>query len=101
MITTVLYGQVTIPTNLRPGPVPFVGWNNGGVSGPLNIRNDFNDNINFFTATPSFQRMIIRGQAGFNQGFVGIGNGFVNPQSLLHIHDGGLSYLQVTNIATS
>jgi len=44
--------------------------------------------------------MIIRGQAGFNQGFVGIGNGFVNPQSLLHIHDGGLSYLQVTNIAS-
>ncbi|MEW6469358.1 MAG: hypothetical protein AB1458_10550 [Bacteroidota bacterium] len=63
--------------NTRTTGLEFLGWNNLGVSGSLNIRNDFaNQPINFLTggATLGFQRMTIR-----PNGFVGIGNGFTNP----------------------
>jgi hypothetical protein len=39
----------TTTGNLRPATgQPFLGWNNSGTSGTLEIRNDFNQPINFF-----------------------------------------------------
>ncbi|MEA3447385.1 MAG: hypothetical protein U9Q98_02895, partial [Bacteroidota bacterium] len=37
--------------------------------------------------TNNAQRMLIRGEAGTTQGFVGIGQDFSNPQSLLSVDD--------------
>ena len=59
----------------------YVGWDNTGAIGPLNIRNDFNQPIDFSTNT--FQRMYIAG-GGANFGFVGIGSNV--PTSKLHIN---------------
>ncbi|MBK8846781.1 MAG: hypothetical protein IPO27_09670 [Bacteroidetes bacterium] len=65
-----LYGQTTILGNNRPAIGPnFLGWNNLGTPGTLEIRNDLaNQPINFFTN--NLQRMTIRG----NDGFIGMNN---------------------------
>jgi hypothetical protein len=42
-------GQATNPNNIRV-PAAFLGWNGAGpFSGPLDIRNDFNNQIRLFT----------------------------------------------------
>ncbi|MCL4857633.1 MAG: hypothetical protein KJZ55_10265, partial [Flavobacteriales bacterium] len=48
-------------------------------------------------------RMVITDGAFFgNTGLIGMGNGFLNPQSQLHLYDGVFStYLQITNFATN
>ncbi|MGB3947514.1 MAG: tail fiber domain-containing protein [Bacteroidia bacterium] len=47
-------------------------------------------------------RLTVDGTAGPTQGFIGIGNNFLNPQSLLHVNDGvNATYTQITNNATS
>ncbi len=98
-----MLGQGGTPGNNRLFPTQFIGWNAGGA-GPLDIRNNFtNQPINFFAGnsggplfTPT-QRMTILGTTGF----VGIGNGFTAPQSLLHLNDGASAiYAQFTNTAT-
>jgi len=64
--------QTTITSNVRPLAPAFTGWDGTGPnSGTLEIRNDFNNNINLFTA--GSQRMTIIGATGSTQGFVGIG----------------------------
>jgi len=54
VVVFMLYGttvnaQVTVPTNVSPAGTPFVGWNGTGVVRPLEIRNNFNQPINFWT----------------------------------------------------
>lgn len=64
----------------------YLGWD-AATAIPLQIRHDAAQPINFFTA--GVPRMTIHGQAGFNQGFLGIG--LANPQFRLHIeNDGGI-----------
>ncbi len=60
--------QVTILNNVRPGGNPrFLGWDGTGTNqGNLEIRNDFDDKIDFFTN--GAQRATI-----LNNGHVGIG----------------------------
>ncbi len=100
-----LFSQVTVPTNIRPGAGPFLGWNTTGPAGPLDIRNDFNQPI--FFATNTFTRMIINnGGGGLAGGRVALGNnliGFV-PQDRLHLHHVGFNnlntYIRFTNSLT-
>lgn len=104
IFSNILLGQGGIPGNNRTGlPGQFLGYNTG-TSGPLDIRNDFNDRINFFTNTQT--RMFIDGGSGINGGRIAIGNnlpvGFV-PQSRIHIHQVGnpiplnSTYVRFTN----
>lgn len=87
--------QSTTLGNTRPGFVAYVGWNGLGPNpGPLDIRNDFAQPINFFTAT--VQRMIILDGAGPNGGFVGIGNGFATPNQRLTVWDGNMNLWSAT-----
>ena|SRR5437868_4843575 len=77
----------------------WCGWSNLTPI-PFNLEHRGTQNINFLTG--GTHRMTIRGTAtGTTQGFVGIGGTFsvvgTDPQSILHIHDGNNSYLQVTN----
>jgi hypothetical protein len=73
----------------------YAGWNTSGVVGSFDLRNDFaGQPINFFTAAT--QRMTITGTTGF----VGIGNNFTAPVSMLHLHDGSSSTFQMTNVFT-
>lgn len=45
--------------------------------------------------------MMIQGTAGSTQGFIGMGSGFTNPQSLLHLHQPtGNVFLRFTNNGT-
>lgn len=76
----------------------YAGWD-ALTPIPFNLEHRGNQDINFLTN--NVQRMTVKGSSFVNPGFVGIGNGFTTPRSLLHIHDGAFSYLQVTNIATS
>lgn len=51
-IVTRSNAQTTTTSNLRPAtgtPFPFLGWDAGGTSGTLEIRNNFNEPIDFFT----------------------------------------------------
>jgi hypothetical protein len=78
------------------------GGNNAGPPGSqpiIGTNNTWNSPLQFYTF--GIHRMQINDNTGSTAGFVGIGNAFITPQSLLHIHDGGLSYLQVTNLATT
>lgn len=63
------------------------------------------ENANLLLATGSgasnIARLTVTGIAGSTQGFVGIGNNFLTPQSLLHVNDGSnATYTQITNTAT-
>ena len=56
-------------------------------------------NMQFQTTTiVPFTRMIITSNV---DGFIGMGNSFLNPQSQLHINNGLATYLHITNIATN
>lgn len=80
----VVYGQVTQGGNIRPAtgtPFPFLGWNNVGTAGTLEIRNDFTNHINFFT--DGTQKMTILGTNDNEDGNVGIG--LVAPKARLHV----------------
>jgi len=44
----IAFSQATVPTNTRTLPLQFLGWG-GGLAGPLEIRNDFNQPITFHT----------------------------------------------------
>ncbi len=88
--------------NRRLAATDFLGWDGLGVNpGPLDIRNDFADNINFRTGPGQFLRMLMRdGGAGNNAGRIAMGNnlpdGFI-PRSRLHLHQtGGNVRLQFT-----
>lgn len=95
LISLKAYSQVTVPTNVSSAFTEFVGWSGIGTSKPLAIRNSFTGQpINFFTAAT--QRMTITGTTGF----VGIGNNFTAPVSMLHLHDGSSSTFQMTNVFT-
>ncbi len=49
-IVTRSNAQTTTTSNLRPATgTPFLGWDAGGTSGTLEIRNNFNEPIEFFT----------------------------------------------------
>ncbi len=64
--------------------VDWCGWN-AATPIPFNLEHRGTQNINFLTG--GVQRMTIRGTAaGATTGFVGIGTGFANAQSLLHLH---------------
>jgi hypothetical protein len=52
-----------------------------------------NQPLDFYTNNIARMRLLS------TNGFLGIGVGA--PQSILHIHDGGLSYLHVTNVTAS
>jgi len=80
--------------NIRPILPAFLGWNGAGPNqGPLDVRNDFNNHIAFFTAGPNNTRMRIFGN-GLSPscplgGGIGINpnpaNPITAPGSFLHI----------------
>ncbi len=74
------YGQTTQATNNRDQTSWFLGWNTSGQAGagPLNIKNDFNRPIKFFTNTS--QRAVFDSLGNF-------GIGTVAPLSRLHVFD--------------
>jgi hypothetical protein len=88
---TDLYGQGGLGGNTSFG-FNFLGFNAGG-NNPLNIRNDFNNHIAFFTAGPNNTRIRIFGNGLSSScpqgGGVGINpnpaNPIVAPGSFLHI----------------
>ncbi|MBN4077666.1 hypothetical protein JYT25_00795, partial [bacterium AH-315-C20] len=81
------FAQTTTTSTVRPATAAFTGWDGTGPNfGPLEIRNNFTEPIEFFTN--NVERMTIRGQVGFNEGFVGINEN--NPQFRLDI-DGQLN----------
>ncbi len=67
-------------------PAFYLGWGAAQLT-PLDIRHDGLADINFYTGgpLPPFQRMTIKGTGYVNPGFVGIGQGFLAPLSLLHV----------------
>src|SRR6187401_2400845 len=56
--------QTTTGTNARPSTPAFTGWDASGVSGSLEVRNDFNDNINFFTNGNQQATILANGNVG-------------------------------------
>ena len=87
LIANVTFSQSTIPGNVRPLTVAYLGWDGTGVNtGSLEIKNNFAQPINF--STGGFQQMTILGSG--NVGFVGIGKNFTSPASLLSV-DGTLN----------
>jgi hypothetical protein len=69
------YSQANVaggaPGHARVGGF-YLGWNAAGAAGTLDIKNDFNNRIDFYTNT-NF-RMKIMGGPNTTGGFVGIGN---------------------------
>lgn len=84
--------QVSVPANAGI-PANYVGWN-ALQAFPLTIAHKGNFPMNF--QTNGVQRMTIMNTTGF----VGIGQGFSAPQSLLHVNDGLGAFLQLTDAAT-
>ncbi|TNE53292.1 MAG: tail fiber domain-containing protein [Bacteroidetes bacterium] len=85
VLGTIANAQVTTPTNLSPaGGTPFLGWSGAGPGGArnLDIRNNYNLPINFFTN--SLQRISLT-----NTGSFALGLNFNNPLSLMHIDGNG------------
>ncbi|MEA3447383.1 MAG: tail fiber domain-containing protein, partial [Bacteroidota bacterium] len=91
--TPILGGQDPFPA--------YTGYSNSNTDATINdgfitgiepdgtarINQQENHNLEIYTgaANLSHTRMLIRGEAGTTQGFVGIGQDFNDPQSLLHI----------------
>lgn len=64
----------------------WAGWQNNTI--PFNIEHRGNQDINFLTgAFPGTNRMVIKGTAAANPGFVGIGSNFTNPLFQLDVND--------------
>lgn len=88
--------QVTQLNNISPSGTPFLGWNGTGIGGPrdLDIRNNYNRTINFFTN--GFQRMIINnGGIGPNDGQIAMGNNLpanFQPTARLHLYQTALCW---------
>ncbi len=83
------------------GAVAATDWCGWNAASPIsfNLEHRGTQNINFLTG--GVQRMTILGAAAANPGFVGIGNGFANPVSLLHLHrPAGNVFLRFTNNGT-
>ena len=80
------YAQVSVPSNAGL-PANYVGWNAAQLF-PLIIQHKGAQPINFWTN--NIHRMtILDGTGGASSGFVGIGNGFTDPKSRLHLHQLG------------
>ncbi len=81
-VTEISFSQVTKLDNQRPAsgtPFPFLGWDNiTGTAGSLEIRNNFNRPIKFFTNTS--QRAIVDSLGNF-------GIGITIPTTRLHVFD--------------
>jgi len=93
--------DVAGPTGHLRVPGYFVGWSPGlgSVAGPLDIRNDFTQPIDFWTN--SFRRMrITDGGSGQNLGRIAMGNNLptnFTPLSRLHLHqDAGINSIRFT-----
>lgn len=92
-------------TNLNTG----FGINDGfvlglplnSVNGIINLKENGDIRISTGSGANNAIRMTIKGTD--NMGYVGIGNNFTNPQSLLHIHENTNNevYLQISNNATT
>ncbi|MDT8411519.1 MAG: tail fiber domain-containing protein [Vicingaceae bacterium] len=90
MLETKIIAQVTNGTNTSTFNPEFLGWDNGGVSKSLQIRNDFNQEIH--TYTNNLMRMKIMpggstfiplgGQVAFGSN---LGAGFT-PVDRIHLH---------------
>src|SRR5208282_1944925 len=90
LIRSAGYAQVSISSNVARANPDFVGWDGTGLnSKSLDIKNLFTTQpINLWTS--GNQQMTIT-----SIGNVGIGNGFTNPVSLLHIN--GKLFTDTTN----
>ncbi len=78
-ITEITYAQATLQSNVRPPTAAFNGWDGTGLNpGSLEIRNNFNRPIKFFTNTS--QRATIDSLGNF-------GVGILVPTVRLHVKD--------------
>jgi len=105
LILTIFVVIASVTITKSQNPYWRAGGNTNVGPDPVSLANNFlgtaaGNNIPVAFGTNGTQRIFINDNTGPFGGFVGIGNGFSSPRSLLHIHDGGLSYLQVTNIAS-
>ncbi|TNE52715.1 MAG: hypothetical protein EP338_14575, partial [Bacteroidetes bacterium] len=78
LLGTISFGQVTSAGNNSIVPPQFLGFNGVGPVKNLDIRNNFNRPINFFTN--NLQRISLT-----NTGSFALGLNFNNPLSLMHI----------------
>ncbi len=75
-----IHAQTTVMGNVRPPGTPYLGWDGTGIfPGSLEIRNNFNQPIDFYTNNSATPRMRIA-----SAGWVGIGSS--NPSSVLHLN---------------
>ena len=80
-------------------PGRYVGWapGNNSVAGPLDIRNDFNEPIDFYTN--GIQHMKIMAGTGSNSGFIGLGPNLtgLTPGDRLHLMGGNDVMIRFSN----
>lgn len=77
--------QATQATNVRTSGF-YLGWDNTGTSGALDIKNDFSQPIRFYTNASASPYMTILGST--NPGFVGIGT--TAPGELFEVSGGNI-----------
>lgn len=77
LIATSSSGQVTQLNNNSPAGTPFLGWNGMGLIRTLEIRNDFNQPINFFTNSTQRMRLNANLSNTINGGTAQARNGFL------------------------
>lgn len=92
-----------IPTSLSAQFYWKLGGNNNLPPSAVNATNNVlgtNINLPIKIATNGTQRMHINQNTGLTNGFIGMGNGFNNPQSHLHINNplNEETWLQITNV---
>lgn len=106
-VASLLYGttvsaQSSFATTNSLIPPQFLGFNGTGPGGAktLQIRNNYNLPIEMYTN--GIQRMHINQNTGLTDGFIGMGNGFNNPQSLLHLNNptNQETWMQITHNQT-
>ena len=88
VLETKVIAQVTNGTNTSTFNPEFLGWDNGGVSKNLEIRNDFNQQIHTYTNN-LLRIKLMAGGNGNTEGRMGIGNilpAFFTPVDRLHLH---------------
>lgn len=91
--SNIVTGQTTQSNNVRSASTAFLGWNSSGTSGSLEIRNDFDQPINFST------NGALRATINPN-GDVGVGTSDIRNYMHLHKSTDSPLFLNFTNSNT-